>query len=269
MNGKKKKLGKVMAFAVPFLMAATMLSQTSADTGMLDIKDTRFVAHRGLSSQYYENTTQSFTAAGESNFFYGIETDIRKTADGEFVCAHDENPFADKTKLVQNVTLDQALQLPLKNSKTPEYIATFEDFLDICSQYGKNAFIHFKIMDISESDAKKILDILCEKEMLEASTFLSYSQNDLNRIKELYPNANVQILYSLLNNKLEDFNLDENISTSTNKFKLSISQFEKAKENGCEVAVWTVNDKQYAQELIDKGVDYITTNRDFSKGKID
>lgn len=55
----------------------------------------RYIAHRGLSSEYYENTEAAFRAAAESSFFFGIETDIYRTADGKYVCAHDNAAFAD------------------------------------------------------------------------------------------------------------------------------------------------------------------------------
>ena len=33
----------------------------------------KFIAHRGLSGEYYENSEQAFRAAADSDFFYGIE----------------------------------------------------------------------------------------------------------------------------------------------------------------------------------------------------
>ena len=47
------------------------------------------IAHRGLSGLERENTYHAFIAAGNRSYF-GIETDIHKTADGEFVVIHDE-----------------------------------------------------------------------------------------------------------------------------------------------------------------------------------
>ena len=47
------------------------------------------IAHRGLSGLERENTYPAFIAAGNRSYF-GIETDIHKTADGEFVVIHDE-----------------------------------------------------------------------------------------------------------------------------------------------------------------------------------
>ena len=49
------------------------------------------VAHRGVSGLERENTNAAFVAAGNRSYF-GIETDVRPTADGHFVLLHDDNP---------------------------------------------------------------------------------------------------------------------------------------------------------------------------------
>ena len=46
---------------------------------------TQVVAHRGLSGIERENTAAAFVAAGNRSY-YGIETDIWRTADGHFRC---------------------------------------------------------------------------------------------------------------------------------------------------------------------------------------
>ena len=48
----------------------------------------RVIAHRGLSGLETENTNAAFVAAANRSY-YGIETDIHKTADGRFVVIHD------------------------------------------------------------------------------------------------------------------------------------------------------------------------------------
>ena len=53
-------------------------------------RNTLVVAHRGLSGIERENTNAAFVAAGNRSY-YGIETDIHRTADGRFVVNHDMN----------------------------------------------------------------------------------------------------------------------------------------------------------------------------------
>ena len=50
--------------------------------------EAKVVAHRGLSGIERENTAAAFVAAGNRSY-YGIETDIWRTADGHFLCCHD------------------------------------------------------------------------------------------------------------------------------------------------------------------------------------
>ena len=49
----------------------------------------KMVAHRGLSGIERENTNPAFVAAGNRSY-WGIETDVHKTSDGQFVIIHDE-----------------------------------------------------------------------------------------------------------------------------------------------------------------------------------
>ena len=60
------------------------------NTIKFDKKNVRVVAHRGLSGIEVENTNSAFVAAGNRSY-WGIETDIYKTADGNFVIGHDDN----------------------------------------------------------------------------------------------------------------------------------------------------------------------------------
>lgn len=50
----------------------------------------RMVAHRGTSGLELENTNSAFVAAGNRSYF-GIETDVHRTADGQFILFHDDN----------------------------------------------------------------------------------------------------------------------------------------------------------------------------------
>ena len=60
------------------------------DTIKINKGSALIVAHRGLSGLERENTASAFVAAGNRSYF-GIETDVRVTADGNFVLLHDDN----------------------------------------------------------------------------------------------------------------------------------------------------------------------------------
>ena len=74
------------------------------DTIKIDRKHVKMVAHRGMSGLERENTNVAFVAAGNRSYF-GIETDIHRTADGKFVVIHDET-----TKRVSGDAVDVKLR---------------------------------------------------------------------------------------------------------------------------------------------------------------
>ena len=59
------------------------------DTIKFNKKQVKMVAHRGASGLERENTVPAFVAAGNRSYF-GVETDVHKTADGLYVIIHDE-----------------------------------------------------------------------------------------------------------------------------------------------------------------------------------
>ena len=60
------------------------------DTLHLTGKKPLMVAHRGVSGLEMENTCSAFVAAGNRSY-YGIETDVHVTRDGQFVIIHDDD----------------------------------------------------------------------------------------------------------------------------------------------------------------------------------
>ena len=61
------------------------------DTIKVNNTRVKMIAHRGLSGLEKENTCPAFVAAGNRSYF-GIETDIHITKDGQYVIIHDESP---------------------------------------------------------------------------------------------------------------------------------------------------------------------------------
>ena len=61
------------------------------------------VAHRGVSGLETENTCAAFVAAGNRSY-YGIETDVHKTADGKYVVFHDDTTGR---LAAENVTIEE------------------------------------------------------------------------------------------------------------------------------------------------------------------
>ena len=113
------------------------------DTIKFEKNKTRVIAHRGLSGLETENTNSAFVAAGNRSY-YGIETDIHKTADGKFVVIHDNdlNRVSGVDINVEKVDfsiLQDVILFDKDGSKNREdlRLSTLENYISICKKYNK------------------------------------------------------------------------------------------------------------------------------------
>jgi glycerophosphoryl diester phosphodiesterase len=113
------------------------------DTIKFDKKNALMIAHRGLSGIETENTNSAFVAAGNRSY-YGIETDIHRTADGKFVIIHDGglSRVAGLDIRVENVSfsvLQEVILFDQDGSKNREdlRLSTLENYISICKKYNK------------------------------------------------------------------------------------------------------------------------------------
>ena len=112
------------------------------DTIKINKGKTRMIAHRGVSGLELENTCPAFVAAGNRSYF-GIETDVHKTADGKHIIIHDDNTgrVAAENIPVEGSTFEQlrALQLKQKDGTTriDLRLPDLGEYLSICRHYEK------------------------------------------------------------------------------------------------------------------------------------
>ena len=76
------------ALALPQLLPKG--TRYNATHGLWIEKEVQTVAHRGASGLTLENTVQAFELAGQKDY-YGIEADVRVTADGKYIMVHDSD----------------------------------------------------------------------------------------------------------------------------------------------------------------------------------
>lgn len=142
---------------------------------------TRFIAHRGLSSQAPENTIKAFQLAGESGF-WGAETDIRKTKDGYFILMHDDTlkRMCGIDRTPGDMTLQEIKASPViagsnykkyRSDKNATTIPTLEEYLQTCLRYHMVPVVEVKMALNWESDEPEVLsgqkDYLDTEEQIE------------------------------------------------------------------------------------------------------
>ncbi len=222
----------------------------------------KFIAHSGFSSTHLGNTEAAFRAAAEMGF-YGIETDIRKTLDGYFICNHDATVlYADGTeKKISTTKRANLLSRPLKNDKNGEaaYLCTFETYLQVCKDGGKVAVIELKDFT-DEYDARTILGIVDAEYDRKKVMFISFSYTSLLSVKKVDPSIELQYLSQTEGDRTLENCLRDNISIDVKQTILTEEMVQTYHEAGLKVNVWTVNEGTDLQRAEELGVDYITTD---------
>lgn len=110
-----------------------------------------WISHRGYCAKATENTAEAFRAALELGFDH-LETDLRCTADGHLILAHDGSlaRTAKRPIMIETSTRAQLQKILLNNG---ERLLFFDDFLAEFSQY------HW-ILDIKPEQGDRVLSLL-------------------------------------------------------------------------------------------------------------
>ena len=230
----------------------------------IDSKNTKMIAHRGLSGIELENTASAFVAAGNRSYF-GIETDIHATTDNKFVVIHDETTerVSDENINVEEVTYDEARKVQLKSKygegRIDLKIPNLQEYIDICKRYEKKCILEIK-NTFSLENIKKLIEEIKSMDYLENVVFISFSFDNMKMLRELLPDQELQYLCKECSEEVIDnlnkYNLDLDIYHGN----LTKDIVDKVHSNNHLVNCWTVDDKERAEELVAWGVDFITTN---------
>ena len=235
------------------------------DTIHIDSGNVKMIAHRGLSGLELENTNSAFIAAANRSY-YGIETDVHVTADGQFIIIHDDNTkrVGGDEMIVEKTCFEtlRAIRLVDKDGKKGRkdlLMPSLEEYIGICKKYGKEAVLEIK-NHFRPEHIYQVIDLIAEIGWLEHTTFISFDLPNMICIRERLPEQSAQFLISQrtewLVDTLKKYHLDLDIHYKA----LSEEKVKMLHEKGIQVNCWTCDDPKAAAELVSWGVDYITSN---------
>ena len=230
------------------------------DTIKINKKGVKMIAHRGLSGLERENTYPAFIAAANRSYF-GIESDIHKTADGEFVVIHDET-----TERVSggkyNIDIEKSTYATFKDIILPDLdgktdrkdikIPLLVDFVKICKKYEKKCVLEIK-KAFAKTDLIKVVEIIKNEN--------NESFNNCLKLREISKNIKIQWLVGKDVTEKHIATLKEkHIDADVYYPALTKEIVNHLHGLGLEVNCWTCDSEKDAERLIEMGVDYITTN---------
>lgn len=235
------------------------------DTIKFNKNKTLVVAHRGLSGLETENTNAAFVAAGNRSY-YGIETDIHKTADGKFVVNHDNdlNRVAGENICVESVSLSVLQNVVLfdkDGTKNREDLrpCALENYISICKKYDKHCVLELK-SDFTDEETARFVDIIKNYGYLENTTFISFNYQNLLKVRSILPEQSAQFLFCEFTEGTIEKLIADKIDVDVYFGALNKQTVDILHDAGLKVNCWTVDKKEDAERLAEWGVDYITSN---------
>lgn len=225
----------------------------------------RMIAHRGVSGLETENTNAAFVAAGNRSY-YGIETDVHRTLDGNFVIIHDDTTarVAVDNLRVEESTYDTLRGLLLKQKdgvkgRTDIRIPNLQEYIGICKYYEKAAILELK-NHMDREDVYRICDIVEGMGYLEQTIFISFDFDNLLYIKEKLPAQTVQFLTGQCDAALIATLAQHHMDLDIHFAGITPELVPQCHAAGIQVNCWTVDHPEDAQRMIAYGVDFITSN---------
>ena len=236
----------------------------AANTIKFEKGNTLAVAHRGVSGLETENTCAAFIAAGNRTY-YGVETDVYRTADGKFILNHDGNlkRIAGEDLAVEQVSYDvlRAAVLYDKDGVKRDdlHLASVEEYVRICKKYGKICVLELKSA-FTDEEIARLCELIKNLDYLDGVTFISFGLENLKKVRALYPEQTCQFLTGDVSDEMVGLLADLKMDLDVHYPALTKERVDAFHAAGIQINCWTVDSVADAERLADWGVDYITTN---------
>ena len=222
-------------------------------------QNTKVVAHRG----YWDtpnNAQNSITALETAQKIpvYGSEFDVNMTSDGVMVVSH--GPKLESIPDVQKASYKEVKKVRLKNG---EKVPTLKQYLKQGKKGDIKLIFELKVHpagEIENTAVRKSVEMVKKMNLEKQVEFISFSLEACKQLAQLMPECMVQYL----NGKIPPKELKEmgimGVDYHYSNFEQNPQWVKEAHDLGMIVNVWTVNNEEMMQKMIDLKVDYITTD---------
>ena len=228
----------------------------------------KVIAHKGYHPENVpENSLEALKKAQQLDI-YGSEFDVYRTADGQVVVYHDRTlTVGGVSKNIFDCTYEELKSVKLSNGET---IPTLEQFLEqgkqkpqmklICEIKYHNDGNGTTSGEKTVAAAEACYALVSAAGMTSQVEYISVNAAALKRLAVLSPGAMLQDVNSdhpmdrasAVAAGIKGINYDFN--------KLTDAQIADAHEKGMVVGTWTVDKEEDMRTMINRGVDFITTN---------
>ena len=216
------------------------------------------LSHRGNSKEFIENSLEAFKSVAKKGYKY-IETDLRLTLDGHVVTFHDEDlkRLFNLDVKIKNLTLKE-VNILFNRHKCE--LLTFEETLNYFPEIYFN--IDLKIKEV----VMKTINIVEKTKSFNRVCFASFKSLHTKMVLDKHPEAITSMgltdvaLFKFLKINKKNSNILQ-IPIKWNGIKILTKKLiSDAKKRNLLIHVWTINNPNEMEELIDMGIDGIVTD---------
>ena len=220
------------------------------------------MAHRGYSQAAPENTLPAFEKAIDAGFT-AAELDVQMTKDGVIVLLHDSNlkRTTGVDKNIWDVTWDEIRYLDNGSFFSREYagttIPTLDEVLKLCKDH---LFLNIEIKrnGHDEGITEKVIKVIADNDYFDECDITSKDYKTLEEVRAINPDILTAYTTSIGIGRVQS--LDAADILSIMESSATYNNIEAIHNAGKRIFVWTVNEKETMEELINLNVDAILTN---------
>lgn len=226
-----------------------------------------FIAHRGLSVAFPENTHAAFDAAWGADCD-GIELDIQVTKDAKVIVFHDADTqrVTGQNHVIAESNWQDLQTLNVVSSQQPMISNESIPLLsDVVAKMPPGKIIQIEIKQQIDNMTAVIAELSRLRHDIEVQ-IISFDTDKLLQIRRELPHLSCYLVMDAENQhpnieQCIDFAVKRGLRGLDCHYPLATPELvHQAHINDLAVATWTVNDSNVAQSLIERGVRYIASD---------
>ena len=276
LNNKNKNVNIMTLLKSIFTVVIILL-------GSLSMQAQLIVGHRG--SQWGVENTRAAFINGANAGAWGLECDIRVTADGTFVISHDDNykRLGGPETKIADMSTEAVLSTRLTSKRHGiTYAATpcsLGEFLDICNEYNVVPVVEVKVCTSIHSNTKAenepvfdgipaLINMIDQKGCSDRVVIISFMPGVVDFIHRHYPDITVQVLAGDGDGTIDewvDWCIEHKLDLDVVHTIVTKEAVDRMHAAGLKVNVWTVDRVEDFERVKAAGADFITTNARFPR----
>ena len=276
LNNKNKNVNIMTLLKSIFTVVIILL-------GSLSMQAQLIVGHRG--SQWGVENTRAAFINGANAGAWGLECDIRVTADGTFVISHDDNykRLGGPETKIADMSTEAVLSTRLTSKRHGiTYAATpcsLGEFLDICNEYNVVPVVEVKVCTSIHSNTKAenepvfdgipaLINLIDQKGCSDRVVIISFMPGVVDFIHRHYPDITVQVLAGDGDGTIDewvDWCIEHKMDLDVVHTIVTKEAVDRMHAAGLKVNVWTVDRVEDFERVKAAGADFITTNARFPR----